>query len=58
LSLLREKSIILNDPLPAETAMVLEHGLKIIEPKDIPNAKVGLLYFCAFEFDKCLKYLM
>jgi hypothetical protein len=35
-----EKVIILNDPLPQETAIALEFGFRIVEPKDVPNGQV------------------
>ncbi len=41
LGLLSERHIILNDPLPAEHAMALDFGLNVIQPKDIPNAKMA-----------------
>lgn len=35
-----EKIVILNDPLPVEKALSIDYGLAMLEPKDIPDAKV------------------
>ena len=40
LEFVNEKIIILNDPLPVEKALSIDYGLTILEPKDIPDAKV------------------
>ena len=37
--MVHEKKIILNDPLPQDIAIALEHDFDIIEPNDIPNVK-------------------
>ncbi len=36
----KEKFIILNDPLPQEIYIALDHGFTIVQPKDIPEAKM------------------
>ena len=41
LAMMRDKTIILNDPLPQEIAMSLEHGFRVIEPKDISGVKLS-----------------
>ena len=36
-----ERVAVLNDPLPQEHAMALQHGFEVLQPKDIkPAAKV------------------
>ena len=40
LTMARERLMILNDPLPSEVAMSLEHGFQILQPKDITNGKL------------------
>lgn len=37
---MNEKYALLNDPLPQEFAMAVDFGLKVVQPKDIANAKV------------------
>ena len=41
LQMVRERIIILNDPLPSEVAISLEHGFEIVQPKDIYGAKTS-----------------
>ena len=41
LHMVRERIIILNDPLPSEVAISLEHGFEIVQPKDIFGAKTS-----------------
>lgn len=41
LQLMSENHIILNDPLPSEYSMSLDHNIKILQPKDIKNAKMA-----------------
>lgn len=41
LEVVAEKIIILNDPSPEEYAIALEFGFKIVEPQDIPGAKMS-----------------
>ena len=41
LQMVRERIIILNDPLPSEVAISLEHGFDIVQPKDIYGAKTS-----------------
>lgn len=56
-----EKIAILNDPLPQEVAIALEHGFRILQPKDIVDSKVSsniviiivsihvsMMMFCSF----------
>jgi hypothetical protein len=40
LDLVDEKIMILNNPYSEEIAMSLDHGFQVIQPKDIPRAKV------------------
>ncbi|KAJ1397097.1 hypothetical protein B484DRAFT_407119 [Ochromonadaceae sp. CCMP2298] len=41
LDLVSEKVALLNDPLPQEHAMALEHGLCVVQPKDFAHAKMN-----------------
>jgi hypothetical protein len=41
LDIVSEKLLILNDPSPEETAIALEFGFRIIEPKSVPGGKVS-----------------
>lgn len=40
LDMVSERLALLNDPLPQEHAMALQHGFEVLQPKDIPNVKV------------------
>jgi hypothetical protein len=40
LDLVSERIIILSDPHPEEYAIALEYGFTIVQPNDIPDAKV------------------
>jgi hypothetical protein len=40
LDMMSERVALLNDPLPQEHAIALQHGFDILQPKDIPDAKV------------------
>jgi hypothetical protein len=44
LDMVSEKVALLNDPYPQEHAMALDHGLRVVQPKDIPSAKVHITY--------------
>jgi hypothetical protein len=57
LKMMHEKLIILNDPYPIEIAISREFGFKMLQPKDIPNAKmvkpnvltIGAAFFYALQ---------
>lgn len=40
-----EKIVILNDPMPQEVAIALEHGFRIVQPKDVTDSKVRVYTF-------------
>jgi hypothetical protein len=40
LQMVTEKVAILNDPYPTEIAIAREFGFEVVQPKDIPQAKV------------------
>jgi hypothetical protein len=40
LQMVTEKVAILNDPYPSEIAIAREFGFEVVQPKDIPQAKV------------------
>jgi hypothetical protein len=40
LDMMSERVALLNDPLPQEHAIALQHGFDILQPKNIPDAKV------------------
>jgi hypothetical protein len=40
LDMMSERVALLNDPLPQEHAIALQHGFDILQPKDSPDAKV------------------
>lgn len=40
LDMVTERVAILNDPLPQEVAIALEHGFRIVQPRDVPGSKV------------------
>jgi hypothetical protein len=39
-----ESLLILNDPHPGELALGLDYGFRVVQPKDIPNAKINPKY--------------
>lgn len=41
LDMVTEKIVILNDPIPQEVAIALEHGFRIVQPKDITDSKMS-----------------
>jgi hypothetical protein len=40
LDMVTERVAILNDPLPQEVAIALEHGFRIVQPREVPGSKV------------------
>jgi hypothetical protein len=50
LDMVAERVALLNDPLPQEHAMALQHGFQVLQPKDIPNARVriSIVPHCTF----------
>jgi hypothetical protein len=47
LDMMKENVLILNDPLPQEIAIALDHGFTVLQPNQIPDARVSLLLlFC------------
>lgn len=45
LDMVSERLALLNDPLPQEHAMALQHGFEVLQPKDIPHVKVFIFPF-------------
>eukprot|EP01033_Poteriospumella_lacustris_P006673 gene6673-4811_t len=41
LDMVTERVAILNDPLPQEVAIALEHGFRIVQPRDVPGSKMS-----------------
>lgn len=41
LGMVAERVAVLNDPLPSEHAMALQHGFQVLQPKDVPGGKVS-----------------
>ena len=42
LDMMKENVLILNDPLPQEIAIALDHGFTVLQPNQIPDARVSL----------------
>lgn len=41
LDMVSERVALLNDPMPQEHAVALQHGFEVLQPKDITGAKVS-----------------
>lgn len=54
LDMVAERVAVLNDPLPQEHAMALQHGFQVLQPRDIANARVK--FVCRW-FRHCLAAL-
>ena len=42
LDLVSERVIVLNDPLPQESALAAEFGFRVVEPKSVKNSKASV----------------
>lgn len=66
LDMVQEKKIILNDPLPQDIAIALEHDFQIIEPNDISGVKtskdnvvtIGAGFYYALQHSPNSEYLL